>query len=560
MASFDQRNRPLQIETPLGPNAVLVQALQGTEAISQLYEFRLQWIAPNSLPPIDFQKLLGQAVRVTARTAGTSPRYFHGIVMQLSQGDRDPEITHWQAIIRPRWWIHTLRHNSRIFQQMTVIDILQELLTDVGKVEYQITGTYPKRDFTCQYQETDFAFASRLLEEEGIFYWFRHTDTEAVLVISDSLSTTPAVESPRVLRYDQEKKGGNEPRVWNWRKTQQVVATQFTLWDSCFERFGQNFESVARVSNKTTAGTVTHQPKVDAIGEVLDYQHDGDYAKRFDGVSPNGADQSVQLQQIANDGERVAGLRAEESAVRSLRITAESNCPNLMPGCSFELVGHFDADGKYLIRRVEHDLQMGGTFTANVGPRDIVWTNRLELGPVDLVPRPARVTPRPKVGGCLTATVVGPRGEEIFVDKYGRVKVQFHWDRLGKHDANSSCWIRVAQLWAGKTWGAFFWPRIGMEVVVVFEDGDIDRPLIVGCVYNSTNLPPTDLPKEATVGGIKSCIFNGNPAINFNALYFHDTPGVEYIQLHSETNEIQNAEANKFHYVPGLSFRIEGSL
>ena len=152
------------------------------------------------------------------------------------------------------------------------------------------------------------------------------------------------------------------------------------------------------------------------------------------------------------------------------------------------------------------------------------------------------------------------KAAEIFCDKYGRVKIQFHWDREGKHDADSSCWVRVSQLWAGNRWGAFFWPRVGHEVVVTFVEGDPDRPLIVGSVYNAANMPPPDLPGEATVGGIKSCIFGGQPMLNFNALLFHDTPGHEFVQVHSEKNEIQHSESNKFHYVPHGQFSFHGSL
>ncbi|MGE3809620.1 MAG: type VI secretion system Vgr family protein, partial [Gemmataceae bacterium] len=271
--------------------------------------------------------------------------------------------------------------------------------------------------------------------------------------------------------------------------------------------------------------------------------------------------QSSDLQHIFEDNHRLATVRAQESAARSLTVSGTSNCGQFTPGYKFKLMRHLENDGEYLLTRVEHEIKEPFTLRSGAADQDgISYRNRFECLPTSLPYRAPIKTPRPVISGLQTAFVVGPEGQEIFVDKYGRVKVQFHWDRQGKDNASSSCWLRVAQIWAGNTWGAFFWPRVGHEVVVAFEEGDPDQPMVVGSVYNSKNMPPTTLPKEAQVAGIKSCIFGGKPGLNFNAFYIHDSPGTEYIQVHSETNEVQNSEKNKFHYVPGAHFQFKGSL
>ena len=445
---------------------------------------------------------------------------------------------------------------------MTAVDILRHVLEPFGTVSRHLTSQYPVRDYTCQYRETDWAFAERILQEEGIFFYFTHADNGPTLVLADGLASAPRVELLSPLRYDAVagSPDGREHRTWAWRKTQALVPTTVTTWDNHFEYYRQNLAAEATLPPQTTAGAVTHTPAPPGVGPVPTYDHAGDYAKRYDGVSPGGGNQSDTLQDVFKDAERTAHLRAEAFAAGAVRIAGASNCPMLTPGHKFHLADHFDADGEYLVYAVEHNVEARGTFRAGQALPEFAYSNTFEARPPDLVPRPLQTTPRPKVGGHLTAVVVGPAGQEIFVDKYGRVKVQFHWDRHGKADAESSCWIRCSQLWAGKTWGAFFWPRIGMEVVVHFEDGDIDRPLITGCVYNGTNLPPTNLPKEATIGGIKSFIFYGNPAVNFNAIYIHDTPGVEYVQMHSEKSETQQSEGGRYHYTHDVMVDIRGHL
>jgi type VI secretion system secreted protein VgrG len=257
---------------------------------------------------------------------------------------------------------------------------------------------------------------------------------------------------------------------------------------------------------------------------------------------------------------RAAKLRAAAEAAAAVRAGGESNCVQFAPGRRFTLERHFDADGAYLLTAVEHEARVTGDYRADAQDDALDYRNRFTAAPEGLPFRPPRVTPRPIIAGTQTATVVGPPGSQIFLDKYGRVKVQFPWDRQGQANADSSCWIRVAQIWAGKTWGAFFWPRVGHEVVVAFEEGDPDQPIIVGSVYNAANMPPLTLPDEAMRCGIKSCTFAGDPALAFNAVIFHDVPGTEYLQVHSETFQMENTESARYQHTPAGRFTFLGSF
>ncbi|HEY8505577.1 MAG TPA: type VI secretion system tip protein TssI/VgrG, partial [Gemmataceae bacterium] len=430
MPEYSQADRALQVKSPLGEGRLLLAALRGREAVSELFEFDLHLLAPNDLPPVTFGELMGRPMTATVRLPAGNERKIHGLVMALRQEGRDREFTHFRATLRPAWWTSTLRVNSRIFQQKTAPEILRELLGGVP-AEWRLAGEYPRRDFCCQYQETDFAFASRLMEEEGIFYYFEHAEDAHTLVLADGVAGCPRVPGPGRVRFDDSeaaRRDHREPLVWRWEKVQEVCATKVTVWDSHFELFRENLAAEAGVPDQVRAGRAEHAPAPAALGPVPVYLHDGDYAKRYDGFSPAGDPQPFALQGVYADAERTAGIRAEQAAARSVRVEGESDACYLTPGHAFELSGHFDGDGGYLVTRVEHEVELKGAFWAQGGAGETDYRNRFEASPLGLVPRPARRTPRPKVGGPLTAVVVGPPGEEIFVDAYGRVKVQFFWD------------------------------------------------------------------------------------------------------------------------------------
>ncbi len=556
---YTQGNRLMKVTTPLGPNVLLLSGFQGYEAISELFRFELDLMASRFIP-IPFEKILGQPITVEITLPNGADRCFSGIVSRFGQGTRDDTFTHFKAEVVPKFWLLTKRAQSRIFQRKTIPEVLEQVFDGLD-VSLDLTGNYEPRDYCVQYRETDFAFASRLMEEEGISYSFQHTDEGHRMLVCDSSLQLPDVPGPSFVVFDDIDDGlRDDARISSWQKSQQVCSTEFLLWDHCFELPDQNLEAKQTISESVEAGTVTH--KLCAGEEKLEvYDYPGAYAQRFDGVESGGGDRAADLTKIFEDNKRTVKLRMEEEAAQSIQINGESNCVQLAAGHKFTLVRHVDADGQYLLTRVEHIARLATEYrSGGEETHELEYENRFACIPQAVPYRPRRVTRKPTVAGVQTATVVGPEGQHIFVDKYGRVKVQFHWDRQGTRDADSSCWIRVAQFWAGPRWGAFFWPRIGHEVVVAFAEGDPDQPVVMGNVYNAANMPPLPLPDNKEAGGIKSCSVGEDSAEKFNSVIFHDHPGDEHVHVHSETHEAFTSEGSKFHRTPGPQIRMCGSL
>lgn len=558
MATYTQANRPMSVTTPLGKDALLLVGFHGEEAVSRLYHFQLDLLALHATP-ILFDKIVGQPVGVKLALPGRGTRFFHGIVRRFRQGRRDETFTHFQADVVPQFWLWTRKAQSRIFQHLSIPDILKRVLAGLT-VTWEIRGSYHPRDYCVQYRESDFDFANRLMEEEGIYYYFKHAEGGHHLVVTDAPAQHPDVPAPSQVIYD-ELRGGtrDEARVMAWDKEQEVCPGRYTLWDHTFELPGKNLEARQGVLETVQAGTVTHHLTAGRNEQLELYDYPGGYAQRFDGVTKGGGDQSADLRKIFEDNKRTTKIRMEQETAPAVQVHGESNCGQFLPGHQFTLTRHFDADGPYFLTRVRHQARMTGNFRSGENVQ-YEYGNDFDGIPVALPYRPPRQTARPTIPGTQTATVVGPNGEEVFVDKYGRIKVQFPWDRQGKNDADSSCWVRVAQVWAGKGWGAFFWPRIGQEVVVAFEEGDPDRPIVVGSVYNAENMPPFALPDEKLVNGVKSCTERGQPHKNFNALIFYDKKGDEHTQIHSEKHQVFTNETSKHHFIGAEHTKIVGGL
>ena len=537
MPTYTHTDRPLIVTTPLGQDTLLLTDLRGHEGISQLFSYQLDLLAKVGTD-IHFDKILGESVTVELRLFNGDKRYFNGLVRRFSQGVRDEHFVGFRAEVVPRLWLLTKKVRSRIFQHLTVPEILHQVLAGLH-VSYQISGTYHARDYCVQYRESDFDFASRLMEEEGIYYFFKHADGKHQLVVTDIKN--PTVEGQSTVIYD-EVIGGlrEEMRITKWEKAQELRSGEYTLWDHCFELPSQHLEAKRKTVDAVTVGKVTHKLNVGGNDQLEIYDYPGGYAQRFDGIDANGAPRPRDVKLIFEDRDRTVRIRMEQEDVACLDIQGASNCGNLAPGYKFTLDRHFDADGAYVLTSVQHQAHQAG-YRSNE-TLAFHYENQFTCIPAALRYRPQRVTRKPVIAGVQTATVVGPQGEEIFCDRYGRVKVQFHWDREGKKDANSSCWLRVAQIWAGKGWGAFFWPRIGHEVVVSFEEGDPDQPIIIGSVYNAANMPAFRLPGAKKFAGIKSATVSGTAGKNFNGLIFVDEQGKEHIAIHSERHLVINTE------------------
>jgi len=530
MARYTQAGRPIAVTTPLGEDVLLLKGFQGFEAISQLFHFRLDLLAENT-SKVDFDKLMGQKVTVEMALPEDKKRYFSGICVRLSQGDRDQVFTHYRMDIAPQFWSLTRVAQSRIFQHMTVPDILKKVLAGLD-VSFQIVGSFEPRDYCAQYRETDFNFASRLMEEEGIYYFFKHTAQGHQMVLANSPQGHPDLPEWSKLTY-MGAAGGTQPedRIYDWEKAQEWRSGKLTLWDHCFELPGKNLEAVQTIVESVQAGKVTHKLKVGGNERLEIYDYPGEYAQRFDGVDKSGGARPSELQKIFQDNERTAGIRMQQEALPSLLIRGRSNCKHLVSGHKFTLERHFDADGAYVLTGIEHTANLAGDYRSGEN-LEFSYENTFTCIPAALPFRPPRITPKPTVQGCQTATVVGPAGEEIFTDKYGRVKVQFHWDREGQYNPDSSCWIRVGTAVAGRLWGMIHIPRIGQEVIVDFLEGDPDRPIIVGSVYNADQMPPYPLPDHKTKSTFKSYSSLGGGG--FNEIRFEDKKGHEQVFIHGQ--------------------------
>jgi len=296
------------------------------------------------------------------------------------------------------------------------------------------------------------------------------------------------------------------------------------------------------------AGTVSHKFKVANNDSLEIYDYPGGYANRFDGVDKGGGDRASDLQHIFEDNSRTVEIRMQEQATQGILIRGASSCPRLTPGYRFTLDRHFNANGVYVVTGLDHEATMTGDYRSG-GETKLEYGNSFTCIPLALPFRPPRVTRIPRVQGAQTATVVGPAGEEIFTDKYSRIKVQFPWDRKGKNDGDSSCWLRVTTPWAGKQWGMIHIPRIGQEVLVDFVDGNVDDPIVIGSVYNADQMPPYALPANKTQSGIKTRSSLKGTAANCNEIRFEDKKDNEQLFIHAEKNQDIEVENDETHWV-----------
>ncbi|QDV23711.1 type VI secretion system Vgr family protein [Aureliella helgolandensis] len=581
----------MRLTTPLPEGSLFISKLNGREAISELYSLEWDVQAPRHRQ-FDIFSLLGKDVRadielprsdsVQALVNGQVPelktRRFCGMVREATERFEDDDFRYFRLTVCPRLWLSTQSSNCRIFQEQTIPEILKKLLHGLN-VEYHLHDEYLPRPYCVQYNETQFEFLKRLCAEAGIFFYFKHQyegqDDEQRqrgerLVLTDAVPGLPLIESypdlldlsgdhaDGIVEYERSDGGTREDlRITRWNRTQRLVTTKCTVRDQSFQLPGQTLEANEEIVKSVDVGGVQHELKcVDDDLEIFAYP--GRYAKCFDGIAPGGDQRPDSLKHIFSQNALVADRQMQRQAAASIAIDGASNCPNLVPGHRFQLSHSGKTTGPYFVLAVQHAAQLNADFRSADSQEELSYENQFTCQAVSLPYQPLEVHTQPRIHGFQTATVVGPENEELFSDKFGRVKVKFNWDRESAANADSSCWIRVAQVWAGNRWGAFFWPRVGHEVVVVFEHGDPDQPLIVGSVYNAKNMPPIQLPGGLKSGGIKSCTVGGNPIENFSCVIFHDNPGREYLQLHSETHECVTSETAKVNYSTGPGINFQG--
>ncbi|MDH3493696.1 MAG: type VI secretion system tip protein VgrG [Acidobacteriota bacterium] len=531
MTTSTQQNRLLNITTPLGEDFLLLSSVVAREEISQLFSIDVELLHDENedgyVPTdVDATSILGKMVGITVAQRDGTTRYLNGMVNQFSQGNRNTRFTRYSATIVPHVWLLTQIFQSRIFQHKSVPEILREVF-DGFNVSYEIQGEFNARNYCVQYRETDFAFASRLMEEEGLFYYFEHSSDSHKMIIANSAQSHQNAPSKDTIPFYAQTSYDEDfistiRDIWVDRKLQ---TGKVTLWDHNFQLH----------SNKLDA----QQPSLFTVGDNQNLEHydfPAGYGRKYDGIDGTGGERAADLQKVFPDKAKTAEnmMNALDSGFEVL--SGISDCSSLTAGHRFTLEDHpNDAlNAQYIITAVTHQIEQNPKYVTD----DVVeqpYSNSFTCIPHGSgAPNycPPRTIPKPLVNGSQTATVVGPSGEEIFTDKYGRVKVQFHWDRHGDVDANSSCWIRVSQGWAGNRWGMMFIPRIGMEVLVNFIDGDPDQPIISGCVYNPAAMPPYDLPDEKTKMTIKSDSSKGGNG--FNELRFEDKKGEEQVFIRAE--------------------------
>ena len=510
--SYTQDRRLLAFDSPLGKDVLLLQECKGYEGISRLFSYELDLLAYEN-PDISFSRIVGQKVNIALQLpGGTEQRHLNGYVSRFTQGDTDDtNFTRYHAQVVPWLWFLTRQADCRIFQNMTAPDILSKVfkLFSFADFRLSLTATYPTLEYCVQYRETSFNFVSRIMEQFGIFYYFDHSQQgKHTLVLADQSTAQPSCPSSPIS-YHIQVGGLDDPAVVNdWHVGQEVRTGKYTVTDYNF--------TTPSTRLLATNPTLVQLPASSPL-ELFDYPG---------------------LYTTIDEGDAVAKLRMQEEEVPYMVVSGAGNARALMSGYLFELKNHYRADqnASYLVTEVQHFASAGQAYTTASTSGGETYSNQFSciLSSPEFPYHPPHVTPKPFVQGPQPALVVGKSGEEIWVDNYGRVVVQFYWDRIGQKNENSSCWIRTSQPWAGENWGAMWIPRIGQEVLVSFLEGDPDRPIITGRVYNADQMPPYALPQYQTRSTFMSRSSKGGGSGNYNEIRFEDLKGKEQIFVNAE--------------------------
>lgn len=516
-----QSSRISELTTPLGKDKLLLNSFHASERLSAPFEIRIQ--ATSKDPNIDFNRLLGKNCGIRQNTVGRNKRYFNGVLVEAGWFGEKDGLYAYELTLRPWFWLLTQTTDCRIFQNKSVVDIIKDVFSKAGFNDYEIklTESYPPMEYCVQYRETHFDFVSRLMERFGIYYFFSHQDSKHMMVLADSKDSHQPIPGLATCTF-----AGMGVRTRDNRE-------YITQWLS-----GRRFRTGKVVINAFDFAKPTANMKADKSSPG-GYAHDSleiyDYPEKY--KSGEESDLGVKF---ANA--RLQALQAEDR-----RRFATGDAPSLYPGGLTKLSDHptSDENREYLIVSAEHSFVAEQYSSGTATAQGDSYSGNYVLQVSDRPYKSPSITPRPIVHGPQTAIVVGPSGEEIHTDEHGRVKLKFHWDRESPGDEKSSRWVRVGQIWSGKSWGGIVIPRIGMEVIVEFIEGDPDRPLVVGTVYNGDNKAPYTLPGNKTQAGVKSRSSKGGGESNYNEFIFEDKKGSEFIRLHAEKDldsTIEDAE------------------
>ncbi|MGI6853619.1 type VI secretion system tip protein TssI/VgrG [Mesorhizobium sp. 1B3] len=489
------------VQTPVGADLLTFTDLVGRDEISRCYAYTINFVSKN--PDIDPLGMLGGSLTVEGET---DERWFTGYISEFRLTLIEEDLAYYQAVVRPWLWFLANTSDCRIFQNLNVVEIVEQIFDKYGtaKFEKRLQKSYPPREYCVQYDETDLDFVQRLLEHEGIMYFFEHDKEGQTLILADAMSKLKPAPGYETVIYNPEGRG---PRpdleyISEWIPASAVRPGAYVHTDYDFKKPGADLmsKSAQPFGHKEASGERYHQP-----GSHLD----------------------------TGRGDKIAAIRREELQAPHERVSAVGTTRGLLPGCTFKLdeFPRGDQNREYLVVSAEYRL-FDPAYRSGVEAEGETFKVVLGVAPTSLPYRPPRITPRPIMRGPQTATVVGPSGEEIFTDEYARVKVQFHWDREGKKDQNSSCFVRVSQSWAGSGWGFIQIPRIGQEVVIDFIEGDPDLPIITGRVYNASQMPPYSLPGNATQSGLKTNSSKGGGG--YNELMFEDKAGSELVNFQAQ--------------------------
>lgn len=495
MDQLTQDNHLISIKSPLAKDDLLLISFEGGEYLSRLFEYELKVLSSDlAIKP---EKLVGEQVVVTIHN--DIGRKFSGYVSHFSFGEvKYNNLREYTLTIVPWLWFLTKTRNQRIFQEMTTKDIVTRIFKDYGFTDFDFKASAGfKREYCVQYDESDFEFVSRLLEEDGITYFFKQQSDKHKMIIVDKKNAYEDCDEKEVT-YSK----GNQPgtQITHWEHAYEFRTGEWTLNDYDFKE--------PRKKHLVSSAT---KNKFSNVKKYEQYQ----YAALYD----------------TGSGKKITDYRMDAEEAHIDTVTGKSDCSSFYAGGKFKLSKHDAKDEKkdYIISGIFHRAYDNNYFTGSDG--NAGYINQFECIPSDVHYRPPLVHPKPVMNGPQTAVVTGPSGEEIYIDKYGRIKVQFIWDREGKNDESTTCYIRVIQSWAGDKWGTSFIPRIGQEVIVNFLDGNPDRPIVTGAVYNADNMPPYS---SKTQSGIKTHSTKGGSASNYNELRFEDLKGSEEIYLQAE--------------------------